>query len=106
MLVETGDGPVTSRLRWSLSAVWPGEWALGRPLPLGLGDLERLAEHMDGLFDSGRCGGGLADGVEHHEVVDDAVVADAGGAHAGLGELASIGLALVAKDVVLVDDEE
>ena len=31
----------------------------------------------DRLFDRGSGGGGLADGVEHHEVVDDAVVAHA-----------------------------
>jgi hypothetical protein len=38
--------------------------------------------------------------------VEDAVVADAGGAHAGLGELARVRFALVAQDVVLVDDHE
>ena len=32
-------------------------------------------------------GGGLAERVEHHEVVDDAVVADAGRAHARLVSL-------------------
>ena len=35
-----------------------------------------------------------------------AVVADARGAHAGLGEPAGVGLALVAEHVVLVDDDE
>ena len=59
-----------------------------------------------GLLDGGGRRGGAADGVEHHEVVDDAVEADAGGAHARLGELAGVGLALVAQHVVLVDDDE
>jgi hypothetical protein len=37
-------------------------------------------------------------GVEHHKVVQGAVVTDGCGAYAGFGELAGVGLALVAQD--------
>ncbi len=61
---------------------------------------------VDRLLDGSRRRGGLAQRVEHHEVVDRAVVADTGGADAGLDELARVGLALVAEHVVLVDDDK
>jgi hypothetical protein len=58
---------------------------------------------MDGLLD-GACGGlGGAEWVEHHEVVVDAVVADAGGGHACLRQPGGVGFAFVAENVVLVD---
>ena len=44
--------------------------------------------------------------VEHHEVVQRAVVAHAGRAHAGLDQPAAVRLSLVAEHVVLVDHEE
>ena len=59
-----------------------------------------------GLLDRAVVAAVSAEGVEHHEVVDGAVVANGGGAHSGCGELAGVGLALVAQDVVLVDDDE
>src|SRR5215467_8575393 len=67
---------------------------------------ERLAQHVDCLLD--RAGGGRcrAQWVEHHEIVVDVVVTDACGTHAGLDQLACVGLPLVAEDVVLVDDHE
>src|SRR5215813_7701602 len=49
---------------------------------------------------------GVGDRVEQHEVVDGAVVADRGDGNSRRGELASIGLALVAQHVVLIDEEK
>src|SRR5262245_9396160 len=67
---------------------------------------EGLAQHLDRLLDGRGGGGGAAQGVEHHEVVADAIEPYARGADTRGGELASVGLALVAQDVVLVDDHE
>ena len=57
-------------------------------------------------MDRGTHGGRIRDRVEQHEVVDRAVAPERRDAHAGLGELAAVGLALVAEDVVLVHDQE
>jgi hypothetical protein len=45
-------------------------------------------------------------GVEHHEVVRDAVVADRGHVVPGCAQPGSVGLALVAEHVGFVDDQE
>src|SRR5580704_19011886 len=50
--------------------------------------------------------GGADDRVEQDEVVDRAAVADLGHGHAGLGEPARVGLALVAEHVVLAVDDQ
>ena len=87
--------------RW---APWPegGARSLlhGPPFrPCGLGSCEGLAEEGDCLADCRIGGLGLAQGVEHHEVVDDALEADCGDRDAGLAQLVGVRLALVAEDV-------
>src|SRR5690606_9957710 len=67
---------------------------------------EGFAKDVNRLLDRGGAGGGAAQGVEHHEVVQGGVVANQGRAHAGLDELAAVRLTLVTEDVVLIDDEE
>ena len=49
---------------------------------------------------------GPAQGVQHHEVVDDAPVADGGVGDAGLAQPGRVGLALVAQDVRLARDDQ
>jgi hypothetical protein len=49
---------------------------------------------------------GAGNRVEQHEVVDRAAAAHLGHGHAGLGELARGGLALVAERVVLAVDDQ
>src|SRR5436309_15965688 len=55
----------------------------------------------DGHRDGGLGGVGAAQGVEHHEVVDDALETHRGDRDAGLTELVGVGLALVAQHVGL-----
>src|SRR6478736_8569821 len=66
---------------------------------------EGFAEERDGLADRRVGGVGLAQGVEHHEVVDDALVSDRGDRDARLAQLVRVGLALVAQDVGLTRDD-
>src|SRR4051794_10113906 len=61
--------------------------------------VEGGAEVADRLPDGGLGGVGVAQGVEHHEVVDDALIAGGRDGYAGGAELVGIGLALVAQDV-------
>ncbi|KOV93014.1 hypothetical protein ADL04_28960 [Streptomyces sp. NRRL B-3648] len=52
-------------------------------------------------------GVGAGQGVEHHEVVDDALEADCGDRDTGGAEfVGGVGLALVAQDVGLAGDDE
>src|SRR5690606_20646547 len=90
------------RGRW-----WASRWTWFSLSLSGWGLLgEGFAEDVDGLLDRSRGGGGAAQRVEHHEVVQRGVVAHQGRAHARLRELAAVRFAFVAKHVVLVDDEE
>src|SRR5262249_57539254 len=59
-----------------------------------------------GMASRGLDSGHLADGVENHEVVNQPVVASRGDRDAGLLEIASVRLALVAERVVLGSDDE
>ena len=60
-----------------------------------------------GALGCGGAGGvGVGEGVEHHEVVDDALEADRGDRHAGVAELVRVRLALVAQDVGLAGDDQ
>jgi hypothetical protein len=56
---------------------------------------KRAAEVADSLGDGGAGGLGAAQGVEHHEVVNDALVAGSGDGDAGGAELGRVGFALV-----------
>ena len=68
--------------------------------------IERVAQVGHCLRHGGSGGGGRAKRVEHHEVVDDALVARRGDIDAGLAELASVRLTLVAEHVGLAGDDE
>ena len=68
--------------------------------------MERLAQDGDGLRDGGTGRVRVAEGVEHHEVVRDAVVADRGDGDARGAEVRRVRLALIAQHVGLVDDHE
>jgi hypothetical protein len=57
---------------------------------------KRLPEDVDRLFDSAGGRGCATQGVEHHEIVDDAVVPNTGGAHSRRRQIAGVGFALVA----------
>src|SRR3954470_20185196 len=65
-----------------------------------------LAKNVDGLLDGG--GGRLcrAQGVEHHEVVDDRFVADGRSRDTRLDQTPGVGLSLIAEHVVLVHDHK
>jgi hypothetical protein len=65
----------------------------GREYSVGF---QRLAEEGDGLGDRRAGDVSLADRVEHHEVVMDAVVANGRDRDPGTPELCGVGLALVA----------
>src|SRR6476619_2088679 len=67
---------------------------------------EGFAEKRDGLADRRVGGVGLAQGVEHHEVVDDALIADSGDGDVGVAQLVRVGLAFVAQDVGCGGDHE
>ena len=67
---------------------------------------ERLAQHVDRLLDGSRRSLRRSDGIQHHEVVDDGVVANARRRHAGLDEPPCIRLTLIPEYVVLVDDHQ
>src|SRR5262249_28147860 len=67
---------------------------------------KNLAEYMNRLLDRARTRGRLAEWVEHHEVVEDAVVAHAGRANTRLSQFPGIGLALVPEDVILVHNDK
>jgi hypothetical protein len=58
---------------------------------------EGVTEERHRLADRRIGGVGLAQGVEHHEVVDDALVADRGDRDTGLAQLVCVGLTLVAR---------
>ncbi len=49
---------------------------------------------------------GFADRVQHHEIVDRAIIAYGGHGHARRREITGIGFALVAQHVILVDDHQ
>ena len=61
----------------------------------------RLREHeaqvARGLANGAADGRRQREGVEHHEVVDGAIISDRGDTNAGFGELPAIGFALVAR---------
>lgn len=78
-----------------------GMW--GRACSVGF---QRLAKEGNGLGDCRAGGVGLAAWVEHHEVVMDAVVPDGCDRDPGAPELCGVGLALVARDVGLVDEQQ
>lgn len=67
---------------------------------------EDLAQSVVCLSDGGACGGRLRDRVQHDEVVDGTQVTQRRDRHAGLDELAGVGLALVAEHVALAIDYE
>src|SRR5262249_13165799 len=82
-----------------------------RPTPprryqAGSSGREMLTDSVSGLLDGRLCGGHVADGVQQHEIMDRAVVADRIDIDAGLLELAGVGLTLVAQRVVLRSDDE
>ena len=70
-----------------------------RPGCAGLLVVQGSAQELPALGGGGQSGMGVAQGVDHDEVVDDALVADGGDGDAGLPELGRVGLALVAQDV-------
>src|SRR6185312_5949622 len=101
-LADSAKAPCTSTIAgftgdMSVSSSVGGSGSPGREGP---------AQDVDGLLDRAGGGGGPAQAVEHHEVVERGVVAHARGPDAGFAEPTGEGLALVAQDVVLVDDEE
>src|SRR6476661_570028 len=55
------------------------------------------------VVDGGSCGAGLAERVEQHEVVDDAVVAHGRHRDARGAKLGGVGFSLIAKRVSLID---
>src|SRR5215470_4089040 len=70
------------------------------------GTVERAAEYGDGLGDGNPDGVNAAERIEHHEVVNDAVVADGRDGDAGRTQPRRIGFSLVAQHVGLVDDHQ
>jgi hypothetical protein len=68
--------------------------------------VEVVVEEGIGLGDRGLGRIRAGQGVEHHEVVDDALVAHGGDVVAGGPELGGVGLALVPQDVGLVGDDQ
>ena len=69
-------------------------------------DCEDLAQIVRRLIDGAAHGWRLGDRVQQHEVVDGAVVADRLDRHTSRRQLSGKRLALVAQDVVLIDDEQ
>src|SRR3954465_8767835 len=67
---------------------------------------EPSTEEPDRLIDRRPRAIGLAQGVEHHEVVDDPLVARRRHVDAGRAQLAPVGLTLVAQDVRLGGDDQ
>jgi zinc/manganese transport system permease protein len=92
-----GRGYAAVRVRLITRLALPGSSSL---------EAEGLAQGGGGEVDGGLGGVGLAQGVEHDEVVDDALVADRGHRDSGRAELAGVGLAFVAKDVGLAGDHQ
>src|SRR3954451_6317550 len=90
----------------SMRPVGPGPDA-SAPRPCSVsGRAERPAQERDRLGDGGPGGVGSAQRIEHHEVMDDALVARGRHVHARLTELACVRLTLVAQDIGLGGDHE
>jgi hypothetical protein len=78
---------------WSRAAPQP---RARRGVRLRSGAVQGVAQDRDGLGDRGARGVGVAERVEHHEVVGDAVVADGRHGDPGRPQAGRVGLALVA----------
>lgn len=68
--------------------------------------VERLPQRRDGQLDGSRRRVGVAERVQHDEVVDDRGEPDGGRRHPGLGQLGGVRLALVPQYVGRTGDHE